>query len=81
MAFLGVAYRAFPASSSFHEMQSSPSGTKSYLVGIEIERASLQVRGFRVRSFDCGTGSQSHHGARYPTPPYNAGRSDFPSPV
>ena len=37
--------------------------------------------GFPFRSFDCGTGSHSHHGVRFPTPPYNAGRSDFPSPV
>src|SRR5262245_3717841 len=31
---------------------------------------------FRLRA-----GSQSHHGARFPTPPYNPGRSGFPSPV
>ena len=37
--------------------------------------------GFPFRSFDCGTGSHSHHGVRFPMPPYNAGRSDFPSPV
>src|SRR5215475_7081050 len=30
-------------------------------VGIEIERAPLEVGGFRSCSFDCRTGSQSHH--------------------
>jgi len=38
-------------------------------VGIEIERAPLEVRGFRSCSFDCRTGSQSHHGVRFSTPP------------
>jgi hypothetical protein len=32
-------------------------------------------------SFDCKTGSQSHHGLRFPKPPYNPGRPDFPGPV
>jgi len=39
------------------------------------------VRGFRSCSFDCRTGSQSHHGLRFPKPPYNPGRPDFPGPV
>jgi hypothetical protein len=49
--------------------------------GIEIGRAPLQVRGFRSCSFDCKTGSQSHRGLRFPKPPYNPGRPDFPGPV
>jgi len=32
-------------------------------------------------SFDCKTGSQSHRGLRFPKPPYNPGRPDFPGPV
>jgi len=31
-------------------------------VGIELERARLQVEGFHPRSFDCGVGSQFHQG-------------------
>src|SRR5262249_15518781 len=37
--------------------------------------------GFPFPLFRLRTGSQSHHGLRFSTPPYNAGRSDFPSPV
>ena len=31
--------------------------------------------------FGCGLGSQFHHGSRFTKPPYDPGRSDFPSPV
>ena len=48
--------------------------------GWDIDRARpAEVKGFRFCSFDCGTGSQFHHGVRFSMPPYNAGRSDFPS--
>ena len=33
------------------------------------------------RPFGCGLGSQADHEPRFPRPPYDPGRSDFPSPV
>jgi hypothetical protein len=39
------------------------------------------VEGFQTRPFGCGVGSQFHHEPRFPRPPYDPGRSDFPSPV
>ena len=39
------------------------------------------MSGFRPRPFGCGVGSQCHHKPRFPRPPCDPGRSDFPSPV
>src|SRR5262245_31643109 len=50
--------------------------------GWDRDRARPAVgEGFPVLLFRLQAGSQSHHGVRFSTPPYNAGRSDFPSPV
>ena len=39
------------------------------------------MEGFQPRPFGCEVGSQFHHEPRFPRPPYDPGRSDFPSPV
>ena len=39
------------------------------------------MEGFHPRPFGCEVGSHFHHGPRFPRPPYDPGRSDFPSPV
>ena len=51
------------------------------VVGIESRRARRQVERYHVRPFGYGVGSEFHHGPRFLKPPYDSGRSVFPSPV
>ena len=59
----------------------SAASRSSLVVGIEIMRAHRWGEGFQRRPFGCGVGSQFPHGSRFTKPPYDPGRSDFPSPV
>ena len=49
--------------------------------GIEVGRAYIEVEGYQPRPFRSEVGSHFHPASRFPKPPYNAVRPDFPGTV
>ena len=51
-------------------------------VGIELGRANCEGGGLPVLALSVARWvAHFHQGSRFPRPPYNAGRPDFPGPV
>ena len=69
-----------PSSSSRYRLAKQV-GTSDLLHWDRTQARPLEVGGFQSRAYDGELGSQSHHGLRFPKPPYNPGQPDFPGPV